>query len=61
VAVTESGLDYIRTRRRAGAGAFADLIDKLPGDEAAALAAAVPAMNRLCELDNDRRATAGPP
>jgi len=59
VAVTESGLDYIRTRRRAGAGAFADLIDKLPGDEAAALAAAVPAMNRLCELDNDRRAAAG--
>ena len=60
VAVTEIGSDYIRTRRRAGAGTFADLIDKLPRDQAATLAAAVPAMNRLCELDNDRRAAIQP-
>jgi DNA-binding MarR family transcriptional regulator len=58
VALTEAGAGYIRARRRAGAEAFADLIDKLPDDEAATLAAAVPALNRLRELDNDRRAAA---
>jgi DNA-binding MarR family transcriptional regulator len=58
VALTASGADYIRARRRAGAGTFADLIDKLPDDEGAALAAAVPALNRLRELDSDRRASA---
>jgi DNA-binding MarR family transcriptional regulator len=58
VALTEAGISYIRARRRAGARAFADLIDKLPDDEAAALAAAVPALNRLRELDSDRRAAA---
>ena len=58
VALTEAGARYIRARRRSGAEAFADLIDKLPDDEAAALAAAVPALNRLRELDSDRRAAA---
>ncbi len=58
VAMTEAGAGYIRARRRAGASAFADLIDKLPDDEAATLAAAVPALNRLRELDSDRRAAA---
>ena len=58
VVLTESGSDYILARRRAGAGTFADLIDRLPKDEAATLAAAVPAMNALRELDNDRRAAA---
>jgi DNA-binding MarR family transcriptional regulator len=58
VALTEAGVGYIRSRRRAGARAFADLIDKLPDDEAAALAAAVPALNRLREMDSDRRAAA---
>jgi DNA-binding MarR family transcriptional regulator len=58
VALTETGARYIRVRRRSGAEAFADLINKLPDDEAAALAAAVPALNRLRELDSDRRAAA---
>ena len=58
VALTPAGADYIHSRRRAGAATFADLIDKLPDDEAAALMAAVHAMNRLRELDNDRRAAA---
>jgi DNA-binding MarR family transcriptional regulator len=58
VALTPAGADYMHTRRRAGARAFADLIDKLPEDQAAALAAAVPALNRLRELDSDRRAAA---
>lgn len=58
VALTPAGADYIRARRRAGAATFADLINKLTDDQAAALAAAVPAMNRLRELDSDRRAAA---
>jgi DNA-binding MarR family transcriptional regulator len=58
VALTAAGADYIRARRQAGAATFADLIDKLIPDEVAALAAAVPALNRLRELDSDRRAAA---
>jgi DNA-binding MarR family transcriptional regulator len=58
VAATAAGTQYLRARRRAGAGTFADLIDKLPADQVAALAAAVPALNRLRELDSDRRAAA---
>jgi DNA-binding MarR family transcriptional regulator len=58
VGLTAAGADYIRARRQAGAGAFADLIGKLTEDEAAALAAAVPAMNRLRELDSELRAAA---
>jgi hypothetical protein len=58
VGLTPAGVEDIRARRRAGAATFAELIDKLPEDEAAALIAAVPAMNRLRELDNDRRAAA---
>jgi DNA-binding MarR family transcriptional regulator len=60
VALTAAGGDYIRARRRVGARAFAELIETLPGDETAALAAAVPAMNRLRELDGDRRAAVAP-
>ena len=48
----------VRARRRTGAAAFADLIDKLPRDEATSLAAAIPALNHLRELDSDRRAAA---
>ena len=55
VTLTAAGADYIRARRRTGAATFADLIDKLPGGEAASLAAAIPALNRLRELDSDRR------
>ena len=58
VGLTPAGVEYIHARRRAGAATFAELIDKLPEDEAAALIAAVPAMNRLRELDNDRRVAA---
>lgn len=58
VTLTAVGADYIRARRQVGAATFAELIDKLPAGEAAALAAAVPALNRLRELDSDRRAAA---
>jgi DNA-binding MarR family transcriptional regulator len=58
VALTAAGAEYIRSRRRAGAATFADLIDKLPAGQAAALLAAVPAMHRLRELESDQRAAA---
>jgi DNA-binding MarR family transcriptional regulator len=55
VAITEAGSDYIRARRRAGAEAFEQLIDKLPADEAATLAAAIPALEHLRDLDDQQR------
>jgi DNA-binding MarR family transcriptional regulator len=58
VGLTTAGMEYIHARRRAGAATFAELIDKLPGDEEAALVAAVPAMDHLRELDNERRTAA---
>ena len=58
VALTGAGADYLRSRRRAGAEAFAQLIGKLPADEVAALLAAAPALRHLNELDDERRAAA---
>jgi DNA-binding MarR family transcriptional regulator len=55
VAVTEAGADYVQTRRRAGAEALAQLIDKLPSHEIAALAAAIPALEHLRALDSQGR------
>lgn len=55
VALTPAGRAYVRRRRRAGADVFARLIDKLPEGEAAALAAAVPALDHLRELDDEQR------
>jgi DNA-binding MarR family transcriptional regulator len=57
-ALTAAGTDYVRSRRRAGAEAFARLIDKLPPDETATLLAAAPALQQLNELDAERRAAA---
>src|SRR5580698_9018631 len=59
VALTAAGADYLRSRRRAGAEAFARLIDKLPPDETAILLAAAPALQHLNELDDQQRAAAG--
>jgi DNA-binding MarR family transcriptional regulator len=59
VALTPAGVDYLAARRRARAGRLAELIALLPAREAAALAAAVPAMTRLRDLEARRRA-AGP-
>jgi DNA-binding MarR family transcriptional regulator len=56
VALTAAGTDYLRSRRRAGAEAFARLIDKLPPDETATLLAAAPALQHLHELDDEQRA-----
>jgi DNA-binding MarR family transcriptional regulator len=59
VALTPAGADYLDARRQARAGRLAELIAMLPSGEAAALAAAVPAMTRLRDLQARRRA-AGP-
>src|ERR1700748_2197219 len=55
VALTTAGAELLRAQRRAGAGALIQLIDKLPADEAAALAAAIPVLRHLRELDSERR------
>ena len=55
VALTAAGSDLLETRRRAAAEEFMRLIDKLPADEAAALAAAIPALQHLRRLDNEQR------
>src|ERR1700727_954493 len=57
VAVTTDGATYVRARRRAGADAFAQLIDKLPDDEIAVLRAAIPALEHLRTLDREERQT----
>jgi DNA-binding MarR family transcriptional regulator len=55
VAVTEDGASHVRSRRRAGADAFVQLIDKLTDDEVAALIAALPALEHLRELVGQER------
>jgi DNA-binding MarR family transcriptional regulator len=60
VALTAAGANYLRSCRRAGAEAFARLIDKLPPDEAATLLAAAPALQHLHELQDEQRAAAYP-
>ncbi|WP_235032113.1 MarR family winged helix-turn-helix transcriptional regulator [Actinacidiphila yanglinensis] len=59
VALTDAGADYIHTRRRSSVEVFSALIELLPPDEAAALAAAVPALERLRALDDAHRDPAG--
>jgi DNA-binding MarR family transcriptional regulator len=55
VALTEAGLELIRARRKSGAEAFAQLIDKLPAQESEALAAAIPALEHLRALGEGSR------
>jgi DNA-binding MarR family transcriptional regulator len=59
VALTEAGLELIRARRQSGAEAFAQLIDKLPAEESAALAAAIPALEHLRALGEGSRSQEG--
>jgi DNA-binding MarR family transcriptional regulator len=55
VCLTEAGASYVQTRRQAGVDAFAGLIDKLADDEVEALAAALPALAHLAELESQDR------
>jgi DNA-binding MarR family transcriptional regulator len=58
IELTAAGTDLVRGRRRADAQVFAQLIEKLPADEAAALLAALPALEHLRELAEVQRAMA---
>lgn len=56
VCLTEAGYaSYVRTRRQAGVDAYARLIGELTGDEVEALAAALPALRHLAELESHAR------
>jgi DNA-binding MarR family transcriptional regulator len=55
VSLTEAGRAYMVQRRKAGTDAFATLVSQLPPEEAATLAAAIPALERLRALDNEQR------
>lgn len=52
VCLTEAGAAYVRARRQAGVDAYVRLIDKLTGDEVEALAAALPALLHLAEIES---------
>jgi DNA-binding MarR family transcriptional regulator len=56
IELTAAGMDLIRSRRRAGAEAFAQLIEELPSGETATLLAALPALEHLRELGDVQRA-----
>jgi DNA-binding MarR family transcriptional regulator len=55
VALTATGSEYLRSRRRTSVDVFAQIIDKLPAEETAALAAAVLALVHLGQLDDEHR------
>jgi DNA-binding MarR family transcriptional regulator len=50
VAITRAGRQLIRKRRRAGAQALTELLDKLDEQDAAELNAALPALLRLVDV-----------
>jgi DNA-binding MarR family transcriptional regulator len=56
VSLTPAGRRYLESRRRAAAEALAELMEKLSPAEAGTLVAAIPALDRLRELDQERRA-----
>ena len=60
IAITSAGLKVLRARRRESAGAIQQLIDKLPADEVAVLAAATPVLEHLVELGAETWGQASP-
>ncbi|WP_063836027.1 MarR family winged helix-turn-helix transcriptional regulator [Actinacidiphila yeochonensis] len=55
VALTPEGAEYLHSRRRTSAETYARLIARLTPEQGAALAEAVPALERLRELDDEER------
>jgi DNA-binding MarR family transcriptional regulator len=55
VAITPSGIEYLRGLRRSGTENFVRLIEKLPPEDAACLISAAPALERLHDVDNEDR------
>ncbi len=54
VALTDAGRDHLTARRQAGAERLAVLVDRLSPEDVALLAAALPALDHLRELDPPR-------
>jgi DNA-binding MarR family transcriptional regulator len=61
VAVSEAGAAFVRERRRSNAEAFTQLIDKLSDEDAATLAAAIPALQHLRALSEGLPNSSGSP
>jgi DNA-binding MarR family transcriptional regulator len=55
VALSSDGVDYVRGRQHAIVEVFAHVIDQLPADQTDALVAAIPALRRLEQLNEERR------
>jgi DNA-binding MarR family transcriptional regulator len=60
VTVTTAGSELVRSRRRAGAESFAQLIDKLSHEDSSTLAAAIPALERLRALGEGSSGSSAP-
>jgi DNA-binding MarR family transcriptional regulator len=60
VSLTPAGAAYLSARRRSGAAVFAELIDKLPDDEADALVGVLSALGHLRDLAEQRRSRPAP-
>jgi DNA-binding MarR family transcriptional regulator len=54
VALTDAGRAHLKARRESGAEWFATLVGELSEEDASALATALPALNRLRELEVTR-------
>ncbi|MHB1593869.1 MAG: MarR family winged helix-turn-helix transcriptional regulator [Streptosporangiaceae bacterium] len=61
VSLTAAGRRYVHDRRRASALMLADVIGRLPGDQARSLRAAMPALEAVVILAQDLAAAAGRP
>lgn len=55
VAITEAGSRYVHARRAETTGIFADAVDRLSPEEAAILVGALPVVEHLRELVDERR------
>jgi len=55
VAITAAGSEYLNARRLKHIASFAQLIDELPAEESGTLAAAIPALRHLRDLDEQQR------
>ena len=57
IAITDAGSGYLRARRAVHAQVMADVLGRLPADEAANLTTAIPAIEHLHELVEEIRAS----
>lgn len=60
IAITDAGTAYLGSRRAANAQIMADILGRLPADEAATLTAAIPVIDHVHELVEEIRASRQP-